>query len=42
MGGRTSRSVDQGPEHSFAPEPVAGEKATSKILAEGVQSINLR
>jgi xanthine dehydrogenase YagR molybdenum-binding subunit len=33
-------SWDQGSEHSFAPESVAGEKATIKILAEGVQSID--
>jgi xanthine dehydrogenase YagR molybdenum-binding subunit len=33
-------SWDQGSEHSFEPESVAGENATIKILAEGVQSID--
>jgi xanthine dehydrogenase YagR molybdenum-binding subunit len=33
-------SWDKGKEHSFTPETVAGEKATIKIFADGVQSID--
>jgi xanthine dehydrogenase YagR molybdenum-binding subunit len=33
-------SWEQGIEHSFTPENVGGEKATIKILAQGVQSID--
>ena len=33
-------SWEKGMEHSFAPDSVGGEKATVKILAEGVESID--